>query len=206
MLGKRKPFLTAKRLLTNQIFRDIYRTDTLDVDQGLKLTSLTFLFTDLKGSTELYDRVGDLVAYDLVREHFRVLNEIVASEAGAIVKTIGDAVMATFPTPDRALAAALRMRDSVRVIKNDLVIKIGIHEGPCLAVTLNDRLDYFGQTVNIAARVQGLADAQAILATKSVVEYPQVSKMLEVSKLAPTAQDTTLRGVAGKMMIYQIPY
>ena len=98
MLGKRKPFLTAKRLLTNQIFRDIYRTDTLDVDQGLKLTSLTFLFTDLKGSTELYDRVGDLVAYDLVRAHFRVLNEIVASEAGAVVKTIGDAVMATFPT------------------------------------------------------------------------------------------------------------
>ena len=93
MLGKRKTFLTAKRLLTNQIFRDIYRTDTLDVDQGLKLTSLTFLFTDLKGSTELYDRVGDLVAYDLVREHFRVLNEIVASEAGAVVKTIGDAVM-----------------------------------------------------------------------------------------------------------------
>ncbi|MGE5854483.1 MAG: adenylate/guanylate cyclase domain-containing protein [Deltaproteobacteria bacterium] len=206
MLRKRKAFLTAKRLLTNQIFRDIYRTDTLDVDQGLKLTSLTFLFTDLKGSTELYDRVGDLVAYDLVREHFHVLNEIVASEAGAVVKTIGDAVMATFPTPDRALAAALRMRESVRKIKNDLLIKIGIHEGPCLAVTLNDRLDYFGQTVNIAARVQNLADSQAILATKSVVEHPQVSKMLERSKLAPTAQDTVLRGVADKMTIYQIPY
>ena len=79
--GKRRPFLTAKRLLTNQTFRDLYRTDTLDVDQGLKITSLTFLFTDLKGSTALYDRVGDLVAYDLVREHFRVLNEIVAAEA-----------------------------------------------------------------------------------------------------------------------------
>ena len=206
MLGKRKPFLTAKRLLTNQIFRDIYRTDTLDVDQGLKLTSLTFLFTDLKGSTELYDRVGDLVAYDLVRAHFRVLNEIVASEAGAVVKTIGDAVMATFPTPDRALAAALRMHESVRRIKNDLLLKIGIHEGPCLAVTLNDRLDYFGQTVNIAARVQNLADSQAILATKSVVEHPQVSKLLEDSKLTPTARDTVLRGVADRMTIYQIPY
>ena len=206
LLAKRRPFLTAKRLLTNQIFRDIYRTDTLDVDQGLKLTSLTFLFTDLKGSTELYDRVGDLVAYDLVRAHFRVLNEIVASEAGAVVKTIGDAVMATFPTPDRALAAALRMHASVRDIKDDLMIKIGIHEGPCLAVTLNDRLDYFGQTVNIAARVQGLADSQAILATKSVVDNPQVSKMLEASKLAPAAQDAHLRGVAGKMTIFQIPY
>ena len=81
LLGKRRPFLTAKRLLTNQTFRDIYRTDTLDVDQRLKITSLTFLFTDLKGSTELYERVGDLVAFDLVRAHFRVLNEIVAAEA-----------------------------------------------------------------------------------------------------------------------------
>ena len=73
LLGQRRPFLTAKRLLTNQTFRDIYRTDTLDVDQRLKITSLTFLFTDLKGSTALYERVGDLVAYDLVRQHFHVL-------------------------------------------------------------------------------------------------------------------------------------
>jgi class 3 adenylate cyclase len=206
LLAKRKPFLTAKRLLTNQIFRDLYRTDTLDVDQGLKLTSLTFLFTDLKGSTELYDRVGDIAAYELVSAHFRVLNEIVAAEAGAVVKTIGDAVMATFPTPDRALAAALRMRASVAAIKDDLLIKIGIHEGPCLAVTLNERLDYFGQTVNIAARVQGLADAQAILVTKPVVDNPQVCKILEGSRLSPAAQDAHLRGVANKVTIYQIPY
>ena len=205
LLGKRRPFLTAKRLLTNQTFRDIYRTDTLDVDQGLKITSLTFLFTDLKGSTALYDRVGDIVAYDLVREHFRILHEIVASEAGAVVKTIGDAVMATFSTPDRALAAALRMRDSVQGLKNDLLVKIGIHEGPCLAVTLNDRLDYFGQTVNIAARVQSLADSRAIFATKSVVENAQVSKMLETGNLQLTEQVAALRGVADRMTVYQIP-
>ena len=118
MLGRRRPFLTAKRLLTNQVFRDLYGTDTIDVDQRLKITSLTFLFTDLKGSTELYERVGDLVAFDLVRAHFRVLNEIVASEAGAVVKTIGDAVMATFPTPDRAVAAALRMREAMPALND----------------------------------------------------------------------------------------
>ena len=205
LLGKRRPFLTAKLLLTNQTFRDIYRTDTLDVDQGLKITSLTFLFTDLKGSTELYERVGDIVAYDLVREHFRVLNEIVASEAGAVVKTIGDAVMATFPSPDRALAAAIRMRESLHALKKDLLIKIGIHEGPCLAVTLNDRLDYFGQTVNIAARVQGLAHERAIFATKPVVEHPQVAKMLAAGKLVATEQLAALRGVADKMAVFQIP-
>jgi class 3 adenylate cyclase len=205
LLGKRRPFLTAKRLLSNQTFRDVYRTDTLDVDQGLKITSLTFLFTDLKGSTALYDRVGDLVAYDLVREHFRVLHEIVGQHGGAVVKTIGDAVMATFPSPDRALAAALRMRDSVRELKKDLLIKIGIHEGPCLAVTLNDRLDYFGQTVNIASRVQSLADAKAIFATKTVVEHPQVAKMLEAGNHRPTEQLAALRGVADKMAVFQIP-
>src|SRR6185503_14888620 len=174
LLGQRRPFLTAKRLLTNQTFRDIYRTDTLDLDQRLKITSLTFLFTDLRGSTELYNRVGDLVAFDLVRAHFRVLTEIVASEAGAVVKTIGDAVMATFPTPDRAMAAALRMRQAMRAFnaehgREDLLLKIGIHEGPCLAVVLNERQDYFGQTVNIAARVQGLATARSIFATGQVV-------------------------------------
>jgi class 3 adenylate cyclase len=210
MLGKRKPFLTAKRLLTNQTFRDIYRTDTLDVDQRLKITSLTFLFTDLKGSTELYEKVGDLVAYDLVRQHFSVLYEIVGSEAGAVVKTIGDAVMATFPTPDRALAAALRMRDAMQAINaergnEDLLLKIGIHEGPCLAVTFNDRQDYFGQTVNMAARVQGLAKTRSIFATKSIVEDLGAVKILQQSGLHPVEQRAALRGITDDALVYEIP-
>ena len=210
LLGRRRPFLTAKRLLTNQTFRDIYRTDTLDVDQRLKITSLTFLFTDLKGSTALYERVGDLVAYDLVRQHFRVLHEVVAAEAGAVVKTIGDAVMATFPTPDRALAAALRMREEMARINTernneDLLLKIGIHEGPCLAVTLNDHQDYFGQTVNMAARVQGLASSRAIIVTKPVVDDPNAAKILEKSGLHPTMQHAALRGIGEETMVYEIP-
>jgi class 3 adenylate cyclase len=210
MLGKRKPFLTAKRLLTNQTFRDIYRTDTLDVDQRMKITSLTFLFTDLKGSTELYDRVGDLVAYDMVRDHFQVLNEVVAAEAGAVVKTIGDAVMATFPTPDRALAAALRMREAMRALnaesnREDLLLKIGLHEGPCLAVTLNDRLDYFGQAVNIAARVQSLAQSHSIFATAPVVEHPGAAQVLGAAGLTPLAQRHQLRGIADAFTVYEIP-
>ena len=212
LLGRRKPFLTAKRLLTNQVFRDVYGTDTIDVDQRLKITSLTFLFTDLRGSTELYERVGDLAAFDLVRAHFQVLNEIVATEAGAVVKTIGDAVMATFSTPDRAVAAALRMREAMHRLNHgrngnghDLLLKIGIHEGPCLAVVLNDRQDYFGTTVNIAARVQGLADSRSILATGSVVKHPQSSSLLATSGLTPVAQHRALRGIAEELAVYEIP-
>jgi class 3 adenylate cyclase len=205
LLGKRKPFLTAKRLLTNQTFRDLYRTDTLDINQRLKITSLTFLFTDLKGSTELYERVGDLVAFDLVQAHFRVLNEIVASEAGAVVKTIGDAVMATFPTPDRALAAALRMREALHTLDKDLLLKIGIHEGPCLAVVLNDRQDYFGQTVNIASRVQGLAQASEIYVTGAVVDDRRAAKILADSHVTPVPHPGLLRGITEEMAIFEIP-
>ena len=210
LLSRRRPFLTAKRLLTNQTFRDLYGADTIDVDQRLKITSLTFLFTDLRGSTELYERVGDLVAFDLVRAHFQVLNDIVAGEAGAIVKTSGDAVMATFSTPDRAVAAALRMREAMGGFNNartgdGLLLKIGIHEGPCLAVVLDKRQDYFGRTVNIASRVQDLANSRAILATEPVVSHPGACDLLETSGLKPIPHRRALRGVAEEMAVYEIP-
>jgi class 3 adenylate cyclase len=210
MMRKRRPFLTAKRLLSYQTFRDLYRADTLDVDQRLKITSLTFLFTDLRGSTELYERVGDLVAFDLVRAHFQVLQEIVVAEAGAVVKTIGDAVMATFPTPDRAISAALKMRDAMRDLNDkrgseDLLLKIGVHEGPCIAVMLNERQDYFGQTVNIASRVQHLATSREILTTAQVIEDTLTSTILEAKGLQPTSHSSRLRGIVNDVVVYAVP-
>jgi class 3 adenylate cyclase len=210
MLGKRRPFLTAKRILSNQTFRDVFKADNLNIDQRLKITSLTFLFTDLKGSTALYERVGDLAAFDLVRAHFRALLEIIASEKGAVVKTIGDAVMATFVEPEHAIAAGLRMRAAMDELNaergtDDLVVKIGIHEGPCLAVMLNERQDYFGQTVNIAARVQGLATSQSIHATGGVVDVPAVSAILKERAITPIQKHAALRGIADKILVYEIP-
>ena len=209
LLKRRKPVLAAKRLLTNQTFRDIYRTDTLAIGQRLKILSLTFLFSDLKDSTGLYDRVGDLVAFDLVNEHFRLLQEIIASERGAIVKTIGDAVMATFETPDRAIAAAIRMREAMSNLgaerqHQSLGLKMGIHEGPCLAVTLNAQQDYFGQTVNIASRVQGLAASRSIVVTEQVVDNAQARALLEASGLTPMPRRVALGGIADKVSVYDI--
>jgi class 3 adenylate cyclase len=210
MLGRRRPFLTAKRMLSNQTFRDVFKADNLDIDQRLKITSLTFLFTDLKGSTALYERVGDLAAFDLVRAHFRALLGIIASEKGAVVKTIGDAVMATFVKPEHAIVAGLRMRAAMDALNaergtDDLVVKIGIHEGPCLAVMLNERQDYFGQTVNIAARVQGLATSQSIHVTGGVVELPAVLALLKERAIKPIQKEAALRGISDKVMVYEIP-
>ncbi len=210
LIGKRKSFLTAKRMLSNQTFRDVYKADNLNIDQRLKITSLSFLFTDLKGSTALYERVGDLAAFDLVRAHFHALLEIIASEKGAVVKTIGDAVMATFVRPEHALAAGLRMRAAMEKLNaergtNDLVVKIGIHEGSCLAVMLNERQDYFGQTVNIAARVQGLSTSQAIHITAPVIDAPAVAEILDKEAIKPIQKQAALRGIADKMVVYEIP-
>ncbi|SPM35889.1 adenylate cyclase [Mycobacterium rhizamassiliense] len=210
LLGKRRPFLTAKRMLSNQTFRDVFKADNLDINQRLKITSLTFLFTDLKGSTALYERVGDLAAFDLVRAHFRALLEIIAAEKGAVVKTIGDAVMATFVQPDQALAAGLRMRAAMDKLnaergKSDLIVKIGIHEGPCLAVMLNERQDYFGQTVNIAARVQSLSTSQEIHITGPVIDAPGVAAILDKEAIRPIRKEAALRGIADKVVVYEIP-
>jgi len=101
-------------------------------------------------------------AFNVVRQHFGVLRDVIAADHGALVKTIGDAVMASFHEPLDAIRAALDMLAQFRRFNESageelIMLKIGAHVGPCLAVTLNERLDYFGQTGNLAARVQGLA-------------------------------------------------
>lgn len=210
IFSQRRPALTAKHLLTSQTFRELYKTDMLEVDQRLKIGSLTVLFTDLKGSTELYERVGDLVAYDIVRRHFGVLAEVVRDHDGAIVKTIGDAVMATFSTPEDGLRAALAMHAAMALFnqaqnREELMVKIGLHDGPCLAVTLNERLDYFGQTVNIAARVQALAGPSSIFVTAPVVERPGVRNLLGERHIQPQSRTAELKGISEAVTVFEIP-
>jgi class 3 adenylate cyclase len=206
---QRRPFVTATRMLSNQTFRDLYRSGTFDPEQRFNITNLTVLFTDLRGSTALYDRIGDLAAFDLVRSHFGALLTAVSAEGGAVVKTIGDAVMATFSAPERALRAAMRMRKAMREINesrgsNDLALNIGLHEGSCLAVMLDDRQDYFGQTVNVASRVQGLADPSAVLATTPIVESSEVAHLVKDAGYRMTARQLSLRGVSETFDVYEV--
>lgn len=200
------PYLGGKRLVTTQTFRDLFRSESIPSGNGLEFKNLTLLFTDLKGSTEMYRRIGDFKAYAIVREHFALLKMIVAKSGGAVVKTIGDAIMASFSDPAEALAAAVHMN---REIKNvgmgeDLVLKIGVHSGPCIAVELNERLDYFGQTVNIAARVQGIANAGEIVVSPEVYNAPRVRDVLSEAKLKAKADSVALKGVGDHFEVYRL--
>jgi class 3 adenylate cyclase len=195
-------FFTVKELVTTQAFRDLFRSESIPSQGGLALKNLTLLFTDLKGSTELYSRMGDMRAYGLVGEHFGILRDVVAERGGAVVKTIGDAVMASFPTPAPALEAAMVMNREVGKV-GDLELKIGLHAGPCIAVDLNERLDYFGQTVNIAARVQGIADSRQIVCTDPVRDAPGAAEVIAELNSVGAREMAALKGVAGEVGVWR---
>ena len=195
-------FFTAKELVTTQAFRDLFRAESIPSQGGLGLKNLTVLFTDLKGSTELYSRMGDMRAYGLVGEHFGLLRDVVASRGGAVVKTIGDAVMASFSTPAPALEAAMVMNREIGKV-GDLELKIGLHAGPCIAVDLNERLDYFGQTVNIAARVQAIAESRQIVCTDPVRDAPGAAEAIAGLSPVGTRELAALKGVAGQVGVWR---
>jgi len=199
------PYLTGSRLITSQSFRDLFRAESIPSAGGLELKNLTVLFTDLKGSTALYERVGDLRAYELVRKHFDVLRAIVAAEGGAVVKTIGDAVMASFAEPVHAVSAAIRMNDEIHALgEEDLSLKVGLHSGPCIAVELNERLDYFGRTVNIAARVQGLSEPGEIVCTEAVFDAPKVRERVAAGELVVTRTMAQLKGITDEVPVVRL--
>ena len=197
-----EPFLTGKMMLNNQIFRDLFLVDNLPDDLSLKINDITLLFTDLKGSTELYDRTGDVFAYKLVQKHFKILQKVVHSNHGGIVKTMGDAIMASFNIPYDGIRAAFDMMDEIDVFnqsvqtgENSIGLKVGLHRGHVIAVKANQALDFFGQTVNIAARVQGLAGSGEVWITDEIMKEDAISSYFKSRGYKSIPKEVVLKGV-----------
>jgi len=190
---------TAAEVTALQVFRDLFSNEALRPGEQISVGTLTVLFTDLRGSTQLYREIGDAPAFGCVMNHFDVLREAIAEEDGALVKTIGDAVMAVFRRPAGAMRAFLRAQQvlaSPPEGQRPLLLKVGIHSGPCIAVTLNGRLDYFGCTVNLAARLEGLSSGGDVVISSAVHADPEVAEMLygAESELTATPFEKMLKG------------
>jgi len=196
--------LTAHEVTTLQVFRDLFAGATLRPGDEAGVGQVAILFTDLRGSTAMYESIGDAQAFNLVREHFAVLGRVVRDHNGAVVKTIGDAVMAAFTDPAEAAAAALAIREAIMAfdsrfarehgVESGLVVKLGVHAGPRIVVTLNDRLDYFGGTVNMAARLQGQSAGGDIVLSRAVADDPAVRPLL--ANLPSREETVALKGFA----------
>lgn len=172
---------TAAEVTALQVFRDLFASEALRPGEQISVGSLTVLFTDLRHSTRLYREVGDAKAFGRVMNHFDVLKEAIADEDGALVKTIGDAVMAVFRRPVAALKAMLKAQKVLASPADGsppLTLKAGMHSGPCIAVTLNDRLDYFGSTVNLAARLEGFSTGNDVVLSRAVFSDPEIQELV----------------------------
>ncbi|WP_428247711.1 adenylate/guanylate cyclase domain-containing protein [Ferrovibrio sp.] len=190
----RQEAVTAHEVTTMQAFRDLLPTQVLRPGETVAIEHVTLLFTDLEGSTALYERIGDGAAYRMVRRHFSYLAEEVRAFDGTLVKTIGDAVMAAFADPAQALRAALAVQRGIerfnakfhaktaregQRIGEAVTLKMGLHGGRCIAVNLNDRLDYFGSSVNLAARLQGRSRGGEIVLSQALAADPAVAPLLD---------------------------
>jgi class 3 adenylate cyclase len=190
---------TASEVTALQVFRDLFASEALRPGEQISVGTLTVLFTDLKDSTRMYREIGDATAFGRVMNHFDVLRQAIADEDGALVKTIGDAVMAVFRQPAAAVRAMLHVQEALASPADGimpLTLKAGLHAGPCIAVTLNDRLDYFGSTVNLAARLEAQSTGGDVVISASVYSDPGVRDLLDHSNgsLVATQFEIPLKG------------
>jgi adenylate cyclase len=182
---------TAYFLGTMPAFRRQFSGQLLRAGLTLKVARATLLFSDLTASTALYAREGDAVAFRVVQEHFGLLSAVVEAHHGAIVKTIGDAIMAVFADEAdgvRASIAMLRAFADYRareelVRRREVFLKLGLHAGACYVVTANKVLDYFGQSVNVAARLQGLAEGGQVVVAEELAARALAGGWLEGGQL-----------------------
>jgi class 3 adenylate cyclase len=202
--------LTAHEVTTMQAFRDLFADSVLRPGDQVEIRRVALMFTDIKGSSELYNRAGDARAYGWVREHYAVLTGAVRRHDGAVVKTIGDAVMAAFANPTDALDAAVVIRADIARFNRELgpeaggiLVKLGLHCGPCIAVTLNDRLDYFGRTVNLAARLQGESRGGDIVVSEDMAAEPGVAASLDA--LGAKVESATVKGFGEPVWLRRVP-
>ncbi len=201
----------AAEVTTMQEFRDLFASEVLAPEQNIGVESVTILFSDLPASTRLYEETGDVPAYGHVRRHFEFLKEHIALCHGAIVKTIGDAVMAAFFQPADAVRCCLLIQRDIPAFngrwpdRRPLVMRLGIHHGPAIAINANGRLDYFGRTVNIAARLLRESHGGDVVLAKTLAEDPRVREALEQEKAAVSQEWTpTLRGVSEPLTLQRI--
>ncbi|HYI01955.1 adenylate/guanylate cyclase domain-containing protein [Hyalangium sp.] len=179
-------------------FHDLFPTEAPATGVELSIGSMVVLFSDLTGSTSLYEQLGDARAFALIEQHFRTVEQAVARHGGAVLKTMGDAVMATFPRAGVAFSAALEMvRETEQLHSHHgLRLKVGLHEGPCLAVRANQRLDLFGTTVNLAARLQGAAKGGQVVLLERLFQHPEIAEHVAREHLESSRFEAELRGVS----------
>lgn len=206
--------LTAAEVTNWQGFRDLFSNEVLSPNEQVTVGQQIILFTDLRGSTAMYCGIGDAPAYALVREHFTILLDCVRENHGGVVKTIGDAVMAVFSkVPDALRAvremheklAAAQLRPAAEAAGEALILKSSLHIGPCLAVNANDKLDFFGTTINLAARLVDRCKGGDLTVSDAFYHHPDTQAFLGSWPHPAEPFEVQFRGFEAPAKVWRVP-
>jgi len=165
-----------------------------------RVEKIAVLFADICGSTSLYENFGDDLARKLIFQCINTMSDKIFAGQGTLVKTIGDEVMATFPSAEAAFHAACSIRDAVENIKTlggvPLHIRIGFNFGPVIM----ESHDVFGNTVNVASRVTAITRAGQIMATQAVFDDLPVDLQKKMRQILRAE----LKGKQDRFDLYQV--
>ena len=191
--------LSASEVLACSEYRDYFENQILPTSLNLEMGVQAILFTDIVGSTKFYEETGDVGAFNAVKAHFEEVYACIDKHHGTVVKTIGDAVMAAFVRPEDALKSAIEMQEIFYANRKDtdVRIRVSIHRGPIIAVNYNVGLDYFGATVNYAAKLQACAETGEISMSDSCWRKISESKFYRAADL-PFLKTNTELTVSGR--------
>jgi class 3 adenylate cyclase len=190
-------------------FQRIFGPDAIRPGDEIAVQNVALMFTDLKGSTQMYEDIGVAVAYEVVRSHFDILSGKIRAHEGHLVKTISDAVMAAFKSPERAIQAAFAIQEKMaernaELKETPVIVKLGIHAGHAIAVNLNGQMDFFGTAVNVAARIQGKSLGGDIVITDSLRSDPGVEDFLSGATFREEIFDGELKGIEESVRLHRI--
>ncbi len=162
-MAARHDAVTAAAASSSALFRELYGDQVLAGGQLISVAHVIYLLIRLFGTGQLYETQGDAPAFSRIRRSLSTITESVKHEQGAVIKVIGETVVATFPS----LNAALKSAQQLCVTSADDELRMGavVHSGPAVVATLDDRLDYFGKVVHDSLALVDLCQPGSILST-----------------------------------------
>ncbi len=199
--------LTIVRASSLQAFHDLFRDEVPPAGPSFLVEALSYMTTGLKDFAAVYKRLGDLRAYDLAKEHCGAIYDAVRENDGSIVRNNGDAVMAVFHHPADALRCAIRVQHDMcwynrTAPECEVVVKIGLHTGRCILVSVDHRLEYFGSAINVCAGLKDLSHGGDIVMSEEFARDAAVTSI--VKRYSPEREEIASQGIGDALPIWRI--
>lgn len=195
----RQDVITAAQACCLPMFRALFPGERMSNDRTIHAKHVTLLVTEIASAAEIYNRCNDVEALQVVRAHHRFLEDQIRQYRGAVIKVVGDGIVAAFNDMLDAVDAAWGLQTSLPPSDSPwpLELNVGVHAGTAIVTTTHDRLDYFGAVARVAAELPGFAKGEVVL-TDTVFSDPLVALRLKTLGSVGRVRTVNLAGKNGQ--------